>query len=77
MGLWFSKSTKLSVASDSGILVSNSLIVSSAESNGMPVDNESKSKEIMHSFGLTVMFSVTTRNCAELCTFGSSYDTRY
>ncbi len=63
MGLWFSKSIKLSVASDSGILVSNSLIVSSEESNGMPVDSESTSKEIMHSFGLMVMFSITTTNC--------------
>ncbi len=54
------------VATDNGILVNNSLIVSSAKSNRMPVDSETKSKEVMHSFGLTVMFSITSGNCAEL-----------
>ncbi len=62
----FSKSIKLSVAADSGVPVNKSLIASRVKSSGILVNNETTSKEIMHSFGLTVTFFIVSKKCTGL-----------
>ncbi len=62
----FSKSTKLSLATDSGVPTNKSLIVSRAKSSGILVNSETTLKETKHSFGLTVIFFIVSKNCAEL-----------
>ncbi len=48
----------------SGVPVYKSLIVLRAR--GMLVNNETASKETMHSFGLTVTFFIVSKNCTGL-----------
>ncbi len=50
----------------SGVPVNKSLIVSRDRSSGMLVNNETTSKETMHSFGLTVTFFIVSKNCTGL-----------
>ncbi len=56
---------KLSVATHSGVPTYKSLIVSRPKSSGMLANSEA-SKETSHSFGFTVIFFITSKNCAEL-----------
>ncbi len=77
MKQWFSKSIKLSVATDSGVPVNKSLIVSRVKCSGILVNNETTSKETMHSFGRTVTFFIVSKNrtrlsieCGELAVRG-------
>ncbi len=54
------------MATDSGVPVNKSLIVSRAESNGMFVNSESTSKETLGAFGLTVILFIAPKNGVEL-----------
>ncbi len=54
------------MATDRGVPVNKSLVVSRAKSSGILVNNETRSKEAMHSFGLTVTFFIVSKNCTGL-----------
>ncbi len=54
------------MATDSGVPVNKALIVPRAKSSGILVNNETISKETMHSFGLTVTFFIVSKNCTGL-----------
>ncbi len=57
------------MATDSGVHVNKSLIVSRAKSSrmlGNIATSKTTSKETMHSFGLTVTFFIVSKNCTGL-----------
>ncbi len=54
------------MATDLGVPVNKSLIVSRADSNGMLVKSGNTSRETIDALGVTVIFLITSKNRIEL-----------